>query len=328
MIDIETVFILGAGASNPYGYPTGKGLRDYICSTFKSRFHEIIKGGKENITYKIGNLSYNAEDFSRNFESSTTPSIDLWLARNPNFSHIGKLAIILSIFDAERNSKFRKDVKSDQDWYSHLYHEMTKSLNTPDSYKDFRNNRVTFITFNYDRSLEHFLYESLNNSFRSASGKEILKELNETPIYHVYGKIADLPGESDIDIDTAVHYLKPDEDPYLEFTFTRLEELKENIEIAYERRQSDDSKIHDKISSAKRIFFLGFGYASENLEILQKGTTLNDDQAIFGTALGFRENEIAKIRKSITSNFKYKKELYQNPIIEDMNCVSLLKKYL
>lgn len=328
MIDIDTVFILGAGASNPYGYPTGKGLCDDICSTFKSNFHNIIKGDNDNTTYQIGNLLYDPDKFCRNLEDATTPSIDLWLARNPKFSHIGKLAIILSIFNAERDSKFRKDVKSDQDWYRDLYHKMTKSLHAPDSYKNFRNNRVTFITFNYDRSLEHFLYESLNNSFRSASGKEILNELNETPIYHVYGKIADLPWESNIDRDTAVHYLKPDEDPCLEFTFSHLEKLKNNIEIVYERKQSDYSEIHDKISSAKRIFFLGFGYASENLEILNIDKTLNDDQAIFGTALGFRKKEIEDIRNSITSNFKYKKGVYQNPIIEDMNCVSLLKEYL
>ena len=328
MIDIETVFILGAGASNPYNYPTGEELRKYICSTFKSKFHNIISGGEENITYQIGNLSYNADKFSRNFEDSTTPSIDLWLARNPNFSHIGKLAIILSIFDAERDSKFREDIESNQDWYSYLYRRMTSSLVDPDSYKNFRNNNVTFITFNYDRSLEHFLYESLNNSFRSAPGKEILHELNETPIYHVYGKIADLPWESDIDIDTAVRYLKPDKDPYLEFTFSHLEKLKNNIEIVYEREQSDYSKIHDKISSAKRIFFLGFGYAPENLEMLQIRETMNDDQAIYGTALGFREKEIKDIKKSITSHFKFTKESYTNPIIEKMNCVTLLKEYL
>jgi hypothetical protein len=31
MIDTETVFILGAGASKPYGYPTGYELKEFIC---------------------------------------------------------------------------------------------------------------------------------------------------------------------------------------------------------------------------------------------------------------------------------------------------------
>ena len=148
MIDIETVFILGAGASNPYGYPTGKGLCDDICSNFKSNFHNIIKSDNDNTRYKIGNLIYDPDKFCRNLEDAHTPSIDLWLARNPDFSHIGKLAIILSIFDAERKSKFREDIESGQDWYSYLYHRMTSSLVDPDSYKNFRTNKVTFITFN------------------------------------------------------------------------------------------------------------------------------------------------------------------------------------
>lgn len=326
MIDIETVFILGAGASNPYKYPTGKELSNYICSTFKSQFPEILS--RENITPTVGKLSYDADKFSKIFEDSTTPSIDLWLARNPNFSDIGKLAIILSIFDAERKSKFREDIEPGQDWYSYLYHRMTNSLIDPDSYKNFRNNKVTFITFNYDRSLEHFLYESLGSSFRSASEREIFEELNEIPIYHVYGKITDLPWESHSNIATAIDYLKPDDDPYLRFSIDFLQKLTINIKIVHEREQHDCSEIHDKISSAERIFFLGFGYAQENLEILQIGKTLNDDQAIFGTALGFRAKEIKDIRKSITSSFKFKAEGYENPRIKDVNCVTLLREYL
>jgi hypothetical protein len=36
MITTPTVLVLGAGASYPYGFPTGKGLRDLICETFSS----------------------------------------------------------------------------------------------------------------------------------------------------------------------------------------------------------------------------------------------------------------------------------------------------
>ena len=31
MIETKTVFVLGAGANAPYGYPTGAGLRKEIC---------------------------------------------------------------------------------------------------------------------------------------------------------------------------------------------------------------------------------------------------------------------------------------------------------
>jgi hypothetical protein len=75
----NTVFILGAGASVPYGYPTGKELREYICSHFKERFGEIEET----------NVSY-TNRFSDTFKKSSTGSIDLFLSRNTQFSEIGR----------------------------------------------------------------------------------------------------------------------------------------------------------------------------------------------------------------------------------------------
>ena len=49
MIGDETVFILGAGASAPYGYPIGGGLRDDICLNFKSDMSALLEkyGGRK-----------------------------------------------------------------------------------------------------------------------------------------------------------------------------------------------------------------------------------------------------------------------------------------
>jgi hypothetical protein len=41
----NTVFILGAGASTPYGYPTGQELRDYICKEFQINLQNLINDG-------------------------------------------------------------------------------------------------------------------------------------------------------------------------------------------------------------------------------------------------------------------------------------------
>jgi len=42
MITQQTVFILGAGASAPYGYPTGAGLKDIICDEISELFDLLI----------------------------------------------------------------------------------------------------------------------------------------------------------------------------------------------------------------------------------------------------------------------------------------------
>jgi len=160
MIEIETVFILGAGSSHPYGYPTGKELRTYICDDFAGEIDGVFN--RSGIEGRIAASTYQVDDFSKAFKNSNTRTIDLFLSRNQNYSEIGRLAIVLSLLRSERESTFGGGIKSpDQDWYDLLFHMMTHTLNRSDSYKSFEQNKVTFITFNYDRSLEHFLYMSL-----------------------------------------------------------------------------------------------------------------------------------------------------------------------
>ena len=43
MITENTVFILGARASCPYGFPSGAGLRDDICCNFRTKFLNFLK---------------------------------------------------------------------------------------------------------------------------------------------------------------------------------------------------------------------------------------------------------------------------------------------
>jgi hypothetical protein len=327
MIDIDTVFILGAGASNPYGYPTGEALRDYICTDFYSKFPSVF----DNTTLHGLKSTWitNAEQFSKIFRKSSTPSIDLFLARNHRYSEVGRLAIILSMFDAERSSKFREEIRNrNQDWYSYIYHRMTKSLIDPDSYNNFGNNKVAFVTFNYDRSLEYFFYESLRHSFSSAGDDDIVKEVKKIPILHVYGKVADLPWQ--INSNAALDYLEPDVDPYRRFSFDFLQKLKSNIKIIHDREQHDCSEIHERLSNAKKIFFLGFGYATENMEILQLSKVLRHKPEVYGTTLGFLEKEIETIRGAIRSGFEYSSVniLLENPRIKDMDCVTLLRNFL
>ncbi len=123
MIDQETIFIIGAGASRPYGYPTGYELRKYICINFPPLLRRI--SGNSQFSHIRAAWNSEAKELAKVFEKSSTPSIDLFLARNNNFSEIGKIAILLSIFEAERKSRFRENSHiEEQDWYSYLYQKM------------------------------------------------------------------------------------------------------------------------------------------------------------------------------------------------------------
>ena len=324
------MFILGAGASKPYGYPTGKELRKFIYSVFKSQFSDYYSYDKRDYPSQdtfVKLHSHKIEHFAEVFYKSSTQSIDLFLSRNPQFAEFGKMGIIAGIVDAERKSKFREEMENEkQDWYTYLYTRMTSSLITKESYPEFAKNKVNFITFNYDRSLEYFIYESFTNSFRESqvdgrirTSKEKGLEFNQLipfSFLHVYGKIAPFFWESDIPLEYGF------EDKILP------DQLTENIKVIHER--NDDAikvEIKKLINWAHRIYFLGFAYADENMEILDIPQSILKRHHVFGTAMGSTERE----RKEIMKIFREKgRHDYIPGLLEivDMDCVALLREYL
>ena len=102
-------------------------------------------------------ISESIGSFIKNFNQSSLKSIDQYLAINPrHYKDIGKFAITISILKHENKSCFNEKVSDNkEDWYNLLYNRMVKNCKNPDDYKKFFNNKVAFITFNYDRSLEY-----------------------------------------------------------------------------------------------------------------------------------------------------------------------------
>jgi len=324
MITDKTVFILGAGASKPYGYPTGRGLRNDICMNFLNRIEKLaLDAGWTPHDFEI-EVKPIAQDFVQAFYKSSTPSVDLFLASNPQFSGIGKRAIVVSILEAERGSGFREKVDVKLDWYFHLFTIMTRELTEPKTYKRFGENKISFITFNYDRSLEHFLYESLSNRFRAAPEEAIVNELKKIRISHVYGKIDELLWEKRPEthgVRCGTHYrVRPQYDVVIR--------MQENIKTIHEI-SGQNQNLKDMISQATKIFFLGFGFAKENLDVLGIPTVLKNDHLIFGTAVDWLEKEIRDIKIVLGKN--YNKPVVRDArclIRRDLDCRKLLREYL
>jgi hypothetical protein len=167
----KTVFILGAGASKPYGYPTGKELRKSICELHENRY--FVDRAPDALT------------FCERFKNSSIESIDLFLTRNPHYEQIGKFAIALCISGKERLSKFREDMEhNDQDWYTFIFNKLLGNGIAQDSYTNFNVSDFAFITFNYDRSFEYFIEESLINSFTEIEPEKIREHLRKLKIWH------------------------------------------------------------------------------------------------------------------------------------------------
>jgi len=333
MTDKKTVFVLGAGASCPYGYPSGSHLRERICLSMDATGHgELVKA--------VGNDRL-VGDFKRTFESSSTKSIDLFMARNLNLAPVGKYIIAFETFRAEQDSQFREQAEWLQeaykrrhpndvgreaylkrkdfqggDWYLYLFNRLTEGLvNLP----DFSDGRVSFVTFNYDRSLEHFLYESLRNSFTEVPEDNIVQSLRKLKILHVYGQIAPLKWQ---DSDLGVDY-RP------QISESLLQKTAANIKTIYEQKESPDiNEALRLLSQAGQIFFLGFGFAPENMGVLRlPGVIPQVNCHVYGTALGLYETELKRMSNSIKERFPWQISEYC-VTIKAMDCLDLLRNYL
>jgi hypothetical protein len=311
MITEETLFIIGAGASNPYGYPTGTEILNEIIGKFTKRFAEL---------YKLDNYEV-PKNFVKELVGSRDKMIDYFLATSSiNNTEIGKKAILLSIHDYEQKNQLDELKKlPDDDWFRDLTREMTKDLVTQKDVRSFKGNRVNFLTFNYDRTIEYFLGGIIQHKF-SVPEQEVRKYLEGIEVVHIYGRLPFLPWENS---GTNSIYGRPVNSAYLGKNFN-------SIKTIHERNSYEKEKINSLISKAKRIFFLGFGFADENLKVLDLMKSIKNYKNIYCTALGISEKRKEQLSKMLAPEkvISNSSTIYITPILRDCGCSELLQKYL
>ncbi len=320
MIKGDTVFILGAGASNPYGYPTGEQLKTEIIDNYVNDLRTYIRNRTRGSGLPEALLlqeSQNAKKFVETFKNVPI-SIDQFIATNRQFEREGKKAIILRILKDEMNSS-NKD-----DWFSELFKRMTERISQDADYNKVKENKISFITFNYDRSLETFLFNSLNSMFTNIQKEKIIELINKFKIIHIFGQVAGLEWQNKVQ---KVEYRE-------NINFINIEELVGNIRTIYEEQKNpelEDAK--ELIKNAKRIFFMGFGYAEENMEILEIPQNINVYTKVYGTMLNYPEEEIKRkidyfIAKTRSDTLALKNADRFRVGFINTDCVGLLRKFL
>lgn len=194
MITEPTVFVLGAGASCPYRYPSGEELGKQIQKDF---VNQLGTGYRDNSSlieeWGIDLLSAKekAAEFVNNFRDSHL-TIDGFLAKHQKdlwINRLGKLAIILRILDAEQQHKGHGVIDEKQNWYKVLLRKLVESTgnNKKDFIERFKLNRVTIATFNYDRSLDYTLFRALQNDCEGITSDEVIILMKYIRIIHMHG---------------------------------------------------------------------------------------------------------------------------------------------
>ncbi|MGA2602736.1 MAG: hypothetical protein ABSG14_00765 [Verrucomicrobiia bacterium] len=242
MIEEPTVLILGAGASAPYGYPLGQQMVSEICAWLMDPLNN-----KFGIDLMALNGQTVVQAFAAEMAASQASSVDEFLEHRPDFAPVGKDAIAQAIIPHEDENKLRGG------WYQYLF----RALNA--TKERFHHNRLTIITFNYDRSLEQFLYTAIKYKY-GISHEVTVDLLNTIPIFHLHGMLDPLP------------FFHPGGRPYSTTTSTQIiRRAATGIKIIHDDVQ-DSLQFRRSVqylAEAEKICFLGFGYHRTNLERLQ-----------------------------------------------------------
>ena len=283
----QTVFVIGAGASNEIGMPTGSDLRNSII--------EILTDIKNSQSYKDSSIfldfpdhiisayngiyaysNYNKNTFEKNLaiideitsSLELSPSIDNLLydfKDNDQFQVIGKIAIVSAVLKAESECALCdltnfENIKPTMEgtWYYSLFFKLTEQVASLDEFIE-RLKNIYFIIFNYDRTLEYYLFNMIKQFYKTDDIKtaKIIYNMN---IYHPYGQ----PGFLGFQKGT----IKYPFGNVKEINFFQLSSMIKTFMLDNNNDAHERKTACDFLYNAYKVFFLGFAFHSQNIDLL------------------------------------------------------------
>lgn len=285
MIRKPTVLVLGAGASQPYGYPLGAGLVDRIINLTQPGQPGDPAGGLRPTLWKHPAFRSVVDDFSLRLNGSETSSIDDFLESNPDYQDIGKfcIAAALTVWGPPANHK----ADADRHWYRYLWDRMRQGAPTPAA---FRENSVRIITYNYERSLERYFASVLLSTYPeiASAGESAAVTLQEAalPVIHLHGSLGKL-GDQVLSVT----------DPMSLNDVSFYQGVAAGIRIIHEDQLSEEyATAQAWLRQAQVVCFLGFGFHPTNIKRLALLEQIAGHSNLFwgGTAFGLEDAEIIR----------------------------------
>jgi hypothetical protein len=280
----KTVIVLGAGASFDVNYPTGPEMREHILTTIQrgnGLFDSAVKAnfGEERIAH-----------FGDALNRASTLTIDAFLEHRSDLLDIGRFAIAHELTMRE-NVPIHTQVKNS--WYLNFRTRLGSRM------EHLKSEELTIITFNYDRSLDHFLFGAYEAMYPPHTEQTIVANAfkKKLSILHVHGVLSPLPWQHP----NGRRYEMPQ-------TPESLLEISKHILLPHEEcvlKLSDGRSLESVMNEAERIFFLGFGYAKTNLlKLGLESARIDPTKEISGTHKGLEDSDRDAIH-AFFSNFSF-----------------------
>ena len=302
MITTPTVLVLGAGASVPYGYPTGAGLTDAIIAKLSHRTSNAVE-----ILLALGVCDRGTIlSFANHLRGSTVQSVDAFLENNDEFLDIGKVAIAQALAPLEIEENLITAPNGGH-WYEYLFNQMLDA-----GFDRFKDNELTIITYNYDRSFEHYLYTAFTHLHSCKEQNAQIEQLRAIPVIHLHGHMGLLPwqignGGAMFPYGFLDQKTRNRANRRERTAAAILVKMAEDIKIIHEaNHDTEEFKLaHTAISKAKRIYFIGFGYGDTNLNRLFPPNVLEavgkKSADINGSCMGFPPAEYPRVKRHFQS---------------------------
>lgn len=233
-----------------------KAIKEAIAGFIKNDFShyfelsEIVRSTQPFSIDELLNSIENEKVFTTKRDSGTSKK---------ELVEAGKVLIANYLLQAEDEKTFQ-DFESIC-WYRHLRNMI---MNCGGNYKEVSSkiDQLTIISFNYDRSLEHFLRIKLSPFY---------DKLKERIIYP-YGNLLKTDEEKNSFLEIPYGFLK--EESSLSYyqrkskIFEVAEKIHRSLRIIGEIEGAEKKEIRSIISNAHKLYFLGFSFNQENCDVL------------------------------------------------------------
>lgn len=314
-LTIETVFVIGAGASKEVNLPTGVELKDKICQLLD--FHSDAVDAENGDPTILEALSLHAGDVSPYIREALhirnalplSISIDNFIDShrgNDKIAVCAKMAIVRAILDAEGNSSLHFGTTPDsgrpdfshlsRTWFTPFFQLLTENCEIRDLERRFAS--IAFVIFNYDRCIEHFLQNALQEFYgiSEQTASELLKQIK---IFHPYGSVGPLPGQVP---DSGVPFGAVPSAQLLLKTSKAIKTFTEGTDPA----ESEIEDIKSCVLSAQKLVFIGFAFHRLNMQLISpdRYNIKRVSPKCYATAFGVSESDQELIGDQINKLFK------------------------
>lgn len=342
MFKSKTVFVVGAGASREVGLPIGSELKNIIAGKLNIKYnlngHDLKSGDKPIADSLLRHARSSANEYLEECWaiSEALPqaiSIDHLLDAHEGNSKLelcGKLAIVQAILEAEAGCTLYVNplqqlahftpAKLMDSWYEPFFNLLTEGVRLADIRSIF--DHISFVVFNYDRCVEHFLYHSLQNFYRIRA-EDAARLIETLYISHPYGAVGKLPWQECKDNEK------------VPFGATRppqgLVQIAGQIKTFTERVEDEASRdtIRVLIQTADTVVFLGFAFHPMNMELITPETS-SESRRVFGTGFGISNDDINVVSHEIANMLRKAGptaiDLYMN-LRNNLRCADLLNEF-